>query len=198
MNTNENTGEEKEMEPGSPLSALNETNPFAVNDLYFEDFNKRLNERILEMEELKTIAPTLISMPVYNPFKTPEGYFDELPAIIQTNIPVESPSFSFKEWLFLLIKPNFALPVLITIFISIAGIHFVNKQVTIRDNYMASDISDEEQLYPIDEATLVDLLSNTNTVDEKAEEPIENYLLDNNIDETILNTDPNISENENQ
>ena len=198
MNTNENMEEGNEIEPNSPLFTRNGKNPFAVTDLYFEDFTSQLNERILEMEELKTIAPLLISIPVCNPFETPEGYFDELPGIVQTKIPVVQPFFSLKEWLLLFIKPNFALPVFITILISIAAIHFVNKQVATTDKNIISDISDEEQLYPIDEATLVDLLSDNNPGDFKPDEPIEDYLLDNNVDETTLNTDPNISENENQ
>jgi len=202
MSTLKNTEGEDSFDLNSPLSSLNGKNPFRVDDSYFEAFSAKLNDRIADLEELQADAPTLASIPKYNPFELPTGYFDEFPTQLQEILSKEKTRISLKEWIFQLIRPNFVLPVLTTIIVAVAAIQVVNKQVQSPKASMTADFSIEEQLYPIDEATLVDLLS-SNTIENElkqadADEPIANYLIDNNVDESVLNTDLNTADHENK
>ena len=198
MNTLKNTEGDEQFDPNSPLSSMNKTNPFGMEASYFEDFGAQLSNRITEFEELKNDAPFLAAIPKYNPFEVPAGYFDELPNQIQELINIQHPHFSLKEWLIQFIRPNFAIPVTTTIVIAILAIQFVTKQVK-QPKKEAAELSIEEQLYPIDESTLVDLLSiNTETIASSGDEPITNYLIDNNVDEAILNNDYNTVDHENK
>ena len=173
---------------GAPnLSKLGGGNPFKIRNDYFENFANKLQQHIDELEEIKAEAPLLISIPKNNPFEVPSDYFDELPTIIQQRCIDDKPSISIKEWLLLLIKPRFAVPVFATIFIAIAGISFMDKNAELQ-KMNEEKISINEHLSNIDEATIIEELTaeandfkkiNTN-------ENIENYLIDNNIDEYNL------------
>ena len=197
MSTVKHTEEEDPFDPNSPLSSLNSRNPFGVDASYFEGFGAKLNEQIADIEELKVDTPFLASIPKYNPFEVPSGYFDELPGQLQNIITNQQPRFSIAEWLFQFIRPNFIFPVLTTIFIAFLAIQVVNKQVEQPKAGTAADLSIEEQLYPIDESTLVDLLSE-NTLETESADPIANYLIENNVDENVLNTDYNTIDHENK
>lgn len=198
MRTFKNTEGEDHLDANSPLSSQSGKNPFRVDDSYFDEFSTSLNNMITNLEEIEAEAPLLSSIPKYNPFDVPAGYFDELPTIIQELTAVGQPRMSVKEWLLQLIRPNFAIPVVVTIVIAIATINLVNKQVQQTSIDATADLSLEEQLYPIDEATLVDLLSDNNdgnnTKQISADENIADYLIDNNVDEAALHIDLNTSE----
>lgn len=200
MSTIKNTEGEDQFDLNSPLSSKNGKNPFRVDDSYFDAFGAKLNSTIANLEELKTEAPVLASIPKYNPFEVPTAYFDELPTTIQQLVTNEKPRVSLKEWIIQLIKPNFILPVVTVILIAMAAIHFVNEHVQKPVTDLTADLSLEEQLYPIDESTLIDLLSKTsldNELASSAEENITDYLIDNNVEETALN-DFNTTDHENQ
>jgi hypothetical protein len=198
MSTLKNTEGEDHLDPNAPLSSGGGKNPFRVDDLYFDEFSVKLNDMITNLEEIETEAPLLSSIPKYNPFHVPSGYFDELPAIISELTATKQPRMSVKEWLLQLIRPNFAIPVVVTVVIAIAAINFVNKQVQQPKAPVTADLSLEEQLYPIDEATLIDLLSDNdeenNTKQTSADENIASYLIDNNVDEAALQIVLNTSE----
>ena len=188
-----NTEGEDSFDLNSPLSSINRKNPFGVDASYFEDFGKKLNDSISDLEEIKKEAPFLASIPRYNPFEVPADYFDAFPNQLQELITISPTRFSIKDWLLQFIRPNFVFPVLTTIFIAIVAIQMVNKQVEHPQTEMTADLSLEEQLYPIDESTLVELLNENTTETESltssSDEVITNYLLDNNVDEAVLNTD---------
>lgn len=199
MSTTKNTDGEDQFDLNSPLYAQNGKNPFRADDSYFNDFNTRLNNIIDSLEEIREEAPILCSIPIYNPFDAPAGYFDELPGKIQEIIPVELPRFSVKEWLLQLLKPNFAFPVFVTVLIAIAAIHFIDKQAKHTKTEITADVSLEEQLYPIDENLIVDILNDDlmdAEVKNSSDELITNYLIDNNVDETSLSIDLNTIEHE--
>ncbi|HET6224953.1 MAG TPA: hypothetical protein VFF27_01650 [Bacteroidia bacterium] len=200
MSTIKNTEDEHLFDPNSPLSSANGKNPFRMDDSYFDSFSIRLTTAISDLEELKEEAPTLYSIPKYNPFEVPAGYFDELPMLVQELATFQQSHFSLKEWLLQLVKPNFAFPVAITVIIAITAIRFIDKQAEQPKTEVASEVSLEEQLYPIDENILVDLLdeSEIESTHAASEEPITNYLIDNNIDETSLAVDLNTTEHENE
>jgi hypothetical protein len=199
MSTLKDTEGEDHLDANSPLSSSQSgKNPFRVDDLYFDEFSAKLNNMITNLEEIEAEAPFLSSIPKYNPFDVPTGYFDELPAIMQELIATKEPRFSIKEWLLQLIRPNFAIPVAVTIIIAIAAINLINKQVQQSRIDATADLSLEEQLYPIDETTLVDMLSNNGedniTRQVSGDENIADYLLDNNVDEATLRIDLNTAE----
>jgi len=170
------------------LSKLGNNSPFKPDADYFENFENRLKQNIDGLDEIKTEAPYLYNIPKYNPFEVPAHYFDELPTIIQQRCIENKPTISIINWLLLLIKPRFAFPVLVTIFIAIAGIHFMEKNAELPKTEMAEEISVEEQLDYIDESTIVEALTieSTDLKQNTPNENIENYLLDNDIDETNL------------
>lgn len=202
MSNLKNTDDDEQLNLNSPLSSLPGKNPFHVDDSYFDAFTTKLNNTIAELEELKAEAPRLSSIPKYNPFEVPAGYFDELPSAIQGLVTIEKSRFSIKEWLFQFIRPNFSIPVFTVIAIAIAAIHFVNQQVAKTPADLTADLSLEEQLYPIDESILIDLLSKSNEESDLKQSPtvdsITNYLIDNDVDDASLNTDLNTIDHENQ
>ena len=202
MSSLKNTDDDEQLNLNSPLSSIPGKNPFQVEDSYFDAFSTRLNNTIAELEELKAEAPLLSSIPKYNPFEVPAGYFDELPAVIQELVNTEKLRFSMREWIFQFFRPNFSIPVFTVIAIAIAAIHFVNQQVTKTPADLTADLTLEEQLYPIDESILIDLLSKSNAETDSKQSPavasITDYLIDNDVDDASLNTDLNTIDHENQ
>lgn len=201
MNKITNTEDDNQFDSHSPLPTSNGKHPFHVDDSYFDSFSAQLNTAITDLEEIKQAAPTLYHIPKYNPFNVPAGYFDNLPALVQESITDQQPHFSIKEWLFQLIRPNFAFPVAITILIATAAIRLIDKHTEQPKSEVASDFSLEEQLYAIDENVLVDLLNDETDAEinpSSFEEPITTYLIDNNVDETSLDIDLTSIEHENE
>lgn len=171
-------------------NGLNKHIPFNTGSDYFENFISKINNRVDGYEEIKTIAPFLSSIPKYNPFEVPLCYFDELPTTVQQRCIESKASTSVLEWLSLLIKPHFAVPVLATILIAVAGIDFINKSAVSYEPVMAEEYTVEEQLYSIDEATIIETLIADAGADASADDnSIEDYLIDNDIDESNLNNE---------
>lgn len=159
-------------------------NPFGTGPGYFESFNEKLKGRIEQYEELRSEAPLLSNIPKYNPFEVPASYFDELPAIVQQKC-ISSQKLPALEWLKMLFRPNFAIPVLTVMLIAFAGIHYLN-QSSEKNNYVSETVSIEEQLQNIDETTIIDALADASVNESDADpesENIKEYLLDNHIDE---------------
>ena len=171
-------------------NGLNKHIPFNTGSDYFENFVSKINDRVDGYEEIKTIAPFLSNIPKYNPFEVPLGYFDELPATVQQRCTENKVSTSILEWLSLLIKPRFAVPVLATLFIAVAGIDFMNKSAVSYEPAIAEEYTVEEQLYTIDEATIIEtLIADAGTDPSADDNSIEDYLIDNDIDESNLNNE---------
>ncbi|MGZ4034955.1 MAG: hypothetical protein ACXVPY_01015 [Bacteroidia bacterium] len=171
------------------LSKLKTDNPFKTDSDYFENFNSKLQNRIDDFEDIKIEAPVLSQVPRYNEFDVPADYFDELPTRIQQRV-VGTKSSSIIEWLALMIKPRFVVPVLSVVFVAIAGINFMNQNAEIPKTEFAEEISVEDQLSNIDESTLIESITaepNTESENVSTEDnSIENYLIDNDVDETSI------------
>ena len=194
MNTKNNISnfEDDDLTEMAPrLSKLDGKSPFYADDDYFDSFTSKLESSISNLEAIKTEAPILSNITKYNSFEVPRNYFDELPSRIQDIVINKSSKTSILEWIILFIKPNFAIPVLTTLLIAFAGINYIEKQSTSTNTKIEYQLSDEEQLYLIDESTIIDaIVSSTSSESEKTTEQttgIENYLIENNIDESILN-----------
>ena len=170
------------------LSKINGNNPFKSDNDYFENFSDKLQNRIDELEEIKAIAPLLLAIPKYNPFEIPAGYFDELPGIIQKRCVETKPSFSIIDWLLFNVKSRIAIPAFATIVFAIIAIYITNKNTGFPTTQLADEISIEEQLYDIDETTIIDAVTDdANDLNQNnTSENIENYLIDNNVDEGNL------------
>ena len=191
MNTNDNISyQDNDLSGMAPkLSKLKNNSPFKASDDYFEKFTSKLQNRIEDFEETHTEAPALSGLPKYNEFEVPADYFDELPTRVQERIN-KSKTASIAEWLILLIKPRFAVPVLTVVFVAFAGINFMNKNAVSQNTEFAEEISVEDQLLNIDESTLIEsIASETNTDNgnvSSEDNSIENYLIDNNVDESSI------------
>jgi hypothetical protein len=202
MNKDHNIqNEDPDMEGMAPqLSKLSTKNPFchtersrSMSDNYFDDFTSRLQNRIIDIEDIKSFAPALLNIPKHNPFDVPSDYFDELPSIVQEKI-LETKSRPLRfEWLTLLIKPRFVFPMVVTIFIAVLGINFMNKNAEVKNTIEIEELSLEDHLYYIDETEIIDQLTADAVIENEDlqtdNNSIENYLLDNNIDETNLNNE---------
>ena len=110
-------------------------------------------------------------------------YFDELPTRVQQRIINSKPSTSPLEWLILLIKPRFVVPVLTVAFIAVLGINYMNKNAELPKTQVAEEISLEDQLLNIDESTIIESLTADASYETEAvtteDNSIENYLIDN-------------------
>ena len=191
MNSNndieDNEDDLKRMAPH--LFKVKNNNPFKANHDYFENFSEKIQNSITGFEEIKEEAPVLASIPKYNPFEVPQDYFDYLPSRVQESIIKRKTSNTLIEWLILLVKPRFAFPVVITFLIAVAGIKFMNNMATTPQTEVAEEVSTEDQLYTIDEATIIESV-NANDGENKTaateDNSIQNYLIENNVDENNL------------
>ncbi|MBA3972238.1 MAG: hypothetical protein H0X46_08865 [Bacteroidetes bacterium] len=181
--------EDKDLNGLAPgLSKLKVVDPTGPSDSYFDSFNAKLQNRINDLEEIEAMAPTLLNISKYNPFEVPADYFDELPTIVQEKVTSARSKIPVAEWLLLLIKPRFIIPFATTIIIAVAGINYMNRNSGTLQPVYEEDLSLEEQLYYIDEAAIIEQYT-ANTASESettSETGIEDYLIDNNVEETDL------------
>ncbi|MCW3083002.1 MAG: hypothetical protein JWP12_368 [Bacteroidetes bacterium] len=194
MSTENNIHDENDLNGMDPrFSKAGINNPFKPAGDYFESFADKMQSRVNAFEEIKTEAPLLNNIPKYNPFAVPSGYFDELPSLVQQRVIVErTKAPSLIEWLQLMIKPRFVIPVLTVALIAFAGIHNVNQDAVTEKATFAEEITvdDQLQLQNIDESTIVDALASqasaTTTTTDNENQHIVDYLMENNVDETNL------------
>lgn len=175
------------------LSKLGAKHPFNPSDDYFNAFTSKLQNRIEDEEDIRSIAPTLLSIDKYSPFEVPADYFEELPTLIQEKvIAQQTPSFSF-EWLKLLFRPNFAIPLIAVVFLVVVGINYMNKKAEVMKTDVMEELSLEDQLYYINETELIEQLTADASLEEatysEEENSIEDYLIDNNIEESKLSNE---------
>jgi hypothetical protein len=193
MNTDNNI-EDDDLNGKIPhLDKMGGKNPFGANNDYFEHFSDKIMGSVSDFEEIRLEAPFLSGIPKYNPFEVPVGYFDGLPTMVQERCPGKNKQQnSLMDWLILLIKPNFALPVITVIVIAFLGIHYSNLNSVKPTNPIAEEVSVDDQLRNIDENTIVDALtadSETETVTDKDNEHIKDYLIENDVEEQNLNSE---------
>lgn len=164
----------------------------SADESYFDSFTSKLQNRILDEEEIKALAPTLLSIDKYNPFEVPKDYFEELPTIVQERVIESAKKSNGLEWLFLLFRPRFAVPMLVVLFVSIAGIYYINNN-SIKNVELVEELSLEDNLYYINENEILEHLTADASIENESlsedDNSIENYLLENNIDESNLSNE---------
>lgn len=192
MNTNNNIPlDEEALSSSAPrLASIKHASPLVANDDYFNRFNQKLQNNIEEFEEIKQEAPLLASIPKYNPFEVPTHYFDDLPSRVQQIVSTKKSSTSLIEWLMLVIQPRFVLPVIITLFVSFSGIRYLNTISTMPKMEASEEQSTEEELWSIDEGTIMESMNASESTENSAvasdDASIQNYLIENNVDEANL------------
>ena len=134
------------------------------------------------MEELKNIAPYLSQLPKKDVFTAPEGYFDDLPSIIQDRVIAHTKTKS----------RNFA-PVWIFSTLGVASVlcvlFFLSKspeETTSITKQEASAYVNENLEQEFDETLLADELITSDNKTLTSEENLEEYILNQDIDEQLL------------
>ncbi|HEX8515825.1 MAG TPA: hypothetical protein VF868_06465 [Bacteroidia bacterium] len=186
MNENSNIYNEG---PDPRLNSAGNANPFRTEADYFDSFAEKMMVRVEEFEEFQAEAPILSSIPKYNPFGLPAGYFDELPAVIQERTINTAQKPTVIDWLKMIFRPNFALPVMCVLLLAFSGIFYLNKNTDVKPAF-TEEMSIEDELKDIDESTLIDALASVSITDSESDpenELIKDYLLDNNLEELNLN-----------
>lgn len=143
------------------------------------------------MDELKKIAPKLSKIKKENSFRTPDNYFDDLSARLQTRIEAEKRVLPDKEnKIIRLLKPviglaaSFALVVLLVYtpikkFMNNEIAEIINNETAISDEIYVSMVES------IDEEAFYGLLEVEETVDDFSDEELFNYLSANVTDYEI-------------
>lgn len=141
-----------------------------------------------EDDDLKVTAPTLFNLQKGKPFNAPEGYFDSLPAIIQQKCAEDNNISVFSNFFRLLSGHRLisaSLALLIIIATAYLFIHLPDKGL---ENTV---VASEEYLLEIDEAVLIETLSNSddyNVINDNYDKATIDYLLENSIElQTIIN-----------
>jgi hypothetical protein len=175
-------------EDPTPSFGKGNKNPFRTDADYFENLAESISGKIEVHEELKNEAPLLNSIPKYNPFEIPKGYFDELPSSIQEKCISTTSGFSFFETLKLVFRPNFAIPVVLVIVLAFTAIRYIDNDPI--EKVVAEELNIDDHLLNIDESVIIEALASASTkeMDTNPEnELIKDYLLDNNIEEDLNN-----------
>jgi hypothetical protein len=160
--------------------------PFGVDADYFSRLQEKIGRGVEGYEEIRGIAPELSSIPKYNPFSAPDGYFDELALRIQLALPshTEAPAFA---WWKLVFSFRFLVPVLGTLLLAFIMIRSIEPQDI---PVVALEMTEDEQLQQIDESLLVEALADESQPAGMGEEDgIVNYLMENNVEEQNLDTE---------
>ncbi len=147
-------------------------------------------------EDLKKLAPLLFSLKKENPYKVPNGYFDELPSIIQEKI-IEDILVPDSLWARIskaIFRPQFAWSSLsIATLIFIGGLVFKSEykpeQISSQD---IAEVIYHQEIDNMNETDLIDAMpeEKVNTIktetNSKEHEAIMEYLLDNKIEEAEI------------
>jgi hypothetical protein len=134
------------------------------------------------MEELKNIAPHLSKLPKKDAYTTPDGYFDDLPSMVQDRIVAESNTnksrILFPRWT--LATMGIATMVCIVFFWSQS---IDNSKITKEE---ATAYINETMEQEFDENLLAEELASIDSELTTSEENLEEYILNQDIDEQLL------------
>ncbi len=133
------------------------------------------------MEELKNIAPHLSQLPKKDAFTAPEGYFDDLPSMIQDRVIAQSKTKSrvfSPAWTFGSL--GLAAVLCLIFFLGQSPDETVVSQQEVTA-YVSDNIDQE-----FDETLLAEELSTSDKEVTTSETNLEEYILNQDIDEQLL------------
>ncbi len=170
MNSEENS-EEKALK-----NLLNGAeNSFKVPDGYFEMLSSKIMDKIDSQPDFNKSSEV-------NPFSVPEGYFEKLPIQIGDRIST-SAKHSFPSFIANLKRPRFAIPIGFASLVLIAlVVLFSQKKLSVQHEKEISydELENSSYFDSFDEDLLLGMVPTQNT--EAADDSLEQYLLDNNIE----------------
>ena len=134
------------------------------------------------MEELKNIAPHLSQLPKNEAFTAPEGYFDDLPSIIQDRViahtKTKSRNFS-PVWVF----STLGVAAVLCVMFIIGKSPEVHTSISEQE---AATYINENLEQEFDETLLAEELVTSNNETSTSEVNLEEYILNQDIDEQLL------------
>ena len=137
-----------------------------------------------ESDNLEHKAPNLSEIGNRNPFVIPDGYFDELPHIIQKRCQEQKKKIFSWEKLAFLFKPTFVLPIVMAVVLFAGSIYFIRNDNKSVSTYRTTDsISLTDNVQYIDEMLIIESFGTAGADDP---EPIIDYLIDNDIETTTI------------
>lgn len=159
-------------------------NPFKIPERYFDELPEKIQREI----EQKEGSPVLLPVRKKD-FKIPQNYFENLPGHInQKIIGKEAKIISFRSYYnkykYSAIAVAAAVAAIIALYVFYPSFPGINE----REMFVsAEEISNSFYLQEIDEATLIEEISESSLDDISDQEtPVEEYLIENGIDEIIL------------
>ena len=163
------------------LESLKEKQGFRVPDDYFEELPGVIQSQIQQLPDFEKSA-------VVNPFSVPEGYFEQLPLAISDAIEGQKNSvFSLRTFFKVFLQPRVTVAFASLLLIFFISVRFFTKEITVNAptaEFSMQDLNNSQVLDELDESTLIDLLAEQNQDNsvEDQNENIEQYLIDNDID----------------
>ena len=142
-----------------------------------------------EFDDFKKDAPKLSSMDKRNPFVVPEQYFETLSSRIQDQIASENKHPQWITFLKSLLLPKVAIPAIACCLLLGVGLKFLKKPEVTNTNSKGTltfdELSETDFVNYIDEEQIIIEIEQQKSVTTNNSE-IEDYLIENNIDESEL------------
>lgn len=167
------------------LEQMKGHNPFSAPEGYFDQLQDSIQSAIVNLPDFESVSKT-------QPFETPEGYFEKLPLAIRKRIEAEEQTPAWKEWLQILLRPGFSVAFASVALLCILGVKYFTREIVVQSpqNFISStDLSNSGLLSDMDDTMLYEALDGENSTAENTSEDnsaIEQYLIDNDIDPTQL------------
>lgn len=148
-----------------------------------EDFKNIQNE-------LKELNSSLSGMEKKNNFSVPENYFEKLSSSVQDKISAPKKSPWLETFFSGALFPKLSIATCVVVLLA-GSIYYFNKQQDSSDFAQTTNSSSEyyasDLLSELDESALTDLYAQSITAENRSDNAeIENYLIENNIDDNSL------------
>ncbi|MBK9525935.1 MAG: hypothetical protein IPO39_14655 [Bacteroidetes bacterium] len=184
MKNRQNIKEENEKLSGL-MESLKDQHAFQVPENYFEELPASIQSQISQLPDFEKSA-------VVNPFSVPENYFEQLPLAISNAVEQSQHSgFNLRAILGVFLRPRVTLAFASFVIVVLISVRFFTREIIITvpgDQFTMEELNRAASFEDLDESDLMDLLANQSQdiSSEDQNSGIEQYLIDNNIDITQL------------
>ncbi len=160
------------------LDTIAQENPFFVPANYFDELPGMIEKRIHGLQ-LEDIAKE-------NPFEVPTGYFEHLNSAITDNVIASKKQKGF-EWIGIFNRPKLAVSFATLTLAVFVVFKFVSFNKMNNFSFTEQEIASSQVMNEIDEGTIIETLYSDNKTSANPKQgDIENYLMDNNVDESQI------------